>query len=167
MQILGVRKKILFNAKESETLQQIILGSCGIPVRKVKASISLGTWKQFFLMCASRGEFCKLCFFPDSKMQVQYKIPFELQECCTDCYSNVAYTFKKCDWINQHSIISKCLILSWFCLTFYSASVLASSRKIKKPIPLIPGKLAWRSICTRHGKKGFQQYAFFTVVVAK
>lgn len=33
-------------------------------------------------------------------------------------------------------IISKYLILSWFCLTLYSASVLTLSKKIKKKIPV-------------------------------
>lgn len=51
------------NAKDSETLEWIILASCGIPVVKVKAHISLGMWKQFFLMHVGRWQFCKLGFF--------------------------------------------------------------------------------------------------------
>lgn len=36
MYILDIRKKNLFNAKGSETLEQFILGSGGIPVGKFK-----------------------------------------------------------------------------------------------------------------------------------
>lgn len=67
IQSLDVREKNLYTAEVSETLEQIILESCGMPVKRVKTTICLGMWKQFSLTCAGRGQFCNICFSSAAK----------------------------------------------------------------------------------------------------